>query len=148
MFFILHFYNFGKLETISSGQRFQKRDVCSSVWDSCLRRNLHRKPDSELIHSLWTAGVEKTCSGLLLQIDRASLYVPLFINTKWPILEKEAGTWWGAFYFGAQYVLIIVVYFFCENIYLVFEKWFFVLPLKYANFHRDYYPSCVTSCNE
>ena len=25
---------------------------------------------------------------------------------------------------------------------------FFVGPLKYANFHREYYPSCVTSCNE
>ena len=25
---------------------------------------------------------------------------------------------------------------------------FFVRPLKYANFHREYYPSCVTSCNE
>ena len=24
---------------------------------------------------------------------------------------------------------------------------FFVRPLKYANFHRQYYPSCVTSCN-
>ena len=21
-------------------------------------------------------------------------------------------------------------------------------PLKYANFHREYYPSCVSSCNE
>ena len=32
---------------------------------------------------------------------------------------------------------------------LVFEKWlFFVRPLKYANFHREYYSSCVTSCNE
>ena len=25
---------------------------------------------------------------------------------------------------------------------------FFVWPLKYANFHREYYPSCMTSCNE
>ena len=25
---------------------------------------------------------------------------------------------------------------------------FFVGPLKYANFHSEYYPSCVTSCNE
>ena len=25
---------------------------------------------------------------------------------------------------------------------------FFVRPLKYANFHREYYPSCVTTCNE
>ena len=25
---------------------------------------------------------------------------------------------------------------------------FFVRPLKYANFHREYHPSCVTSCNE
>ena len=32
---------------------------------------------------------------------------------------------------------------------LVFEKWyFFVRPLKYANFHREYYPNCETSCNE
>ena len=31
---------------------------------------------------------------------------------------------------------------------LVFEKWFSVRPLKYANFHREYSPSCVTSCNE
>ena len=48
---ILHFNNFGKSETIGSGKRFQKRDVYSSVLDSCLSRNLHRKPDSELIHS-------------------------------------------------------------------------------------------------
>ena len=25
---------------------------------------------------------------------------------------------------------------------------FFVRPFKYANFHREYYPSCATSCNE
>ena len=25
---------------------------------------------------------------------------------------------------------------------------FFVRPLKYENFHPEYYPSCVTSCNE
>ena len=25
---------------------------------------------------------------------------------------------------------------------------FFVRPLKYAHFHREYYPSCVTSCND
>ena len=25
---------------------------------------------------------------------------------------------------------------------------FFVQPLKYAHFHREYYPSCVTSYNE
>ena len=32
---------------------------------------------------------------------------------------------------------------------LVFEKsFFFVRPLKYANFHREYYPRCVTSCIE
>ena len=31
---------------------------------------------------------------------------------------------------------------------LVSRKYFFVRPLKYANFHREYYPSCVTSCNE
>ena len=24
----------------------------------------------------------------------------------------------------------------------------FVRPLKYANFNPEYYPSCVTSCNE
>ena len=28
------------------------------------------------------------------------------------------------------------------------EMNFFVRPLKYANFHPEYYPSCVTSCNE
>ena len=27
------------------------------------------------------------------------------------------------------------------------EMTFFVRPLKYANFQRDYYPSCATSCN-
>ena len=47
---ILHFNNFGKSETIGSGKRFQKRDVYSSVLDSCVSRNLHRKPGSELIH--------------------------------------------------------------------------------------------------
>ena len=31
----------------------------------------------------------------------------------------------------------------------VMEKlFFFVRPLKHANFHREYYPSCVTSCDE
>ena len=39
-------------------------------------------------------------------------------------------------------VFLVKIYFsFRENI-------FFVRPLKYANFHREYYPSCVTSCNE
>ena len=28
------------------------------------------------------------------------------------------------------------------------EMTFFVRPLKYENFHPEYYPSCVTSCNE
>ena len=38
---------------------------------------------------------------------------------------------------------------FLQKFILIFEKWFFfVRPLKYANFHREYYPSCVTSCNE
>ena len=52
-------------------------------------------------------------------------------------------------YFVAQYVLIIVVWFFFVKIYFSFwEMTFFVWLLKYANFHREYYPSCVTSCNE
>ena len=39
--------------------------------------------------------------------------------------------------------------FFLWKYILVFEKWFFVVrPLKYANFQSEYYPSCVTSCNE
>ena len=38
---------------------------------------------------------------------------------------------------------------FLEKIYFSFrEIIIFVRPLKYANFHRDYYPSCVASCNE
>ena len=38
---------------------------------------------------------------------------------------------------------------FFVKIYFSFRKIiFFVQPLKYANFHRGYYPSCVTSCNE
>ena len=38
---------------------------------------------------------------------------------------------------------------FFVKIYFSFrEIIFFVRPLKYANFHREYYPSCVTSCNE
>ena len=48
---ILRFYTFGKSETIGSGKIFKKRDVYSSVWDSCLSRNLYSKPGSELIHS-------------------------------------------------------------------------------------------------
>ena len=28
------------------------------------------------------------------------------------------------------------------------EMSFFVRPLKYGNFHPEYYPSCVTSCNK
>ena len=39
--------------------------------------------------------------------------------------------------------------FFYVKIYFSFrEIIFFVRPLKYANFHREYYQSCVTSCNE
>ena len=90
MIFILHLYNFEKSETISSGQRFQKRDVYSSVLYSCLSRNFHRKPDSELIHSLWTAGVEKTCSGLLLQIDRTSLLCTTFHKHKMTYTRKRS----------------------------------------------------------
>ena len=38
---------------------------------------------------------------------------------------------------------------FFVKIYFSFrEMTFFVRPLKYANFHREYYPSCVTSCSE
>ena len=38
---------------------------------------------------------------------------------------------------------------FFVKIYFSFrEIIFFVRPLKYANFHREYYPSCVTSCHE
>ena len=38
---------------------------------------------------------------------------------------------------------------FFVKIYFSFrEMIFFVRLLKYANFHREYYPSCVTSCNE
>ena len=50
-------------------------------------------------------------------------------------------------YFVAQYVLMWCN--FLVKIYFSFgEMIFFVRPLKYANFHREYYPSCVTSCNE
>ena len=31
---------------------------------------------------------------------------------------------------------------------LVFENNFFRSTAQYANFHREYYPSCVTSCDE
>ena len=38
---------------------------------------------------------------------------------------------------------------FFVKIYFSFREMnFFVRPLKYANFHREYYPSCMTSCNE
>ena len=37
---------------------------------------------------------------------------------------------------------------FCERLFSFREIIFFVQPLKYANFHREYYPSCVTSCND
>ena len=37
---------------------------------------------------------------------------------------------------------------FCQNIFRFREMIIFVRPLKYADFHREYYPSCVTSCNE
>ena len=38
---------------------------------------------------------------------------------------------------------------FFVKIYFSFREMpFFVRPLKYANFHREYYTSCVTSCNE
>ena len=41
------------------------------------------------------------------------------------------------------------VFFFLWKYILIFrEMIFFVRPLKYANYHREYYPSCVTSCNE
>ena len=57
--------------------------------------------------------------------------------------------------FVAQYVLIIVVHLFCENVLHYYwndfsfrEMTFFVRPLKNANFRRDYYPSCATSCNK
>ena len=51
-------------------------------------------------------------------------------------------------YFVAQYVLIIVVQFFCKNLFQFSRNNFFRSTLKYANFHRGYYPSCVTSYNE
>ena len=38
--------------------------------------------------------------------------------------------------------------FFVEICFSFREIIFLVLPLKYANFHHEYYPSCVTSCNE
>ena len=50
--------------------------------------------------------------------------------------------------FVAQYVLIIVVQFFLKIYFSFREMTFLVRSLKYANFHREYYPSCVTSCNE
>ena len=40
-------------------------------------------------------------------------------------------------YFVAQYVPIIVVLFFYENIFSFREKIFLVQPLKYANFHQN-----------
>ena len=40
------------------------------------------------------------------------------------------------------------VVFFVKMYFSFREMIFFVRPLKYANFHREYYPSCVTSCNE
>ena len=46
-------------------------------------------------------------------------------------------------YFVAQYVLINAKIYFSFR-----EMTFFVRALKYANFHREYYPSYVTSCNE
>ena len=42
-----------------------------------------------------------------------------------------------------------VVFFFFVKIHFSFQEIiFFVRLLKYANYHREYYPSCVTSCNE
>ena len=40
------------------------------------------------------------------------------------------------------------VVFFGKMYFSFWEISFFVRPLKYANFHPEYYPSCVTSCNE
>ena len=37
---------------------------------------------------------------------------------------------------------------FCENIFQFREMILFVRPLKNATFHREYYPTSVTSCNE
>ena len=44
--------------------------------------------------------------------------------------------------------LTIAVQFFCENIFQFSRKTFLFRSLKYANFHRERYPSCVTSCHE
>ena len=40
------------------------------------------------------------------------------------------------------------VVFLSKYIFSFREMTFFVRPLKYANFHREHYPSCVTSCIE
>ena len=40
------------------------------------------------------------------------------------------------------------VVFFVKVYFSFREMIFFVRPLKYANFHREYYPSCVTSRKE
>ena len=39
-------------------------------------------------------------------------------------------------------------FFFVKMYFRFREMIFFVRPLKYANFYPEYYPSCVTSCNE
>ena len=52
-------------------------------------------------------------------------------------------------YFVAQYFQIVVVYFFFLKICFSFrEMTLFVCPRKYANFHCEYYPSCVTSSSD
>ena len=54
-----------------------------------------------------------------------------YFHILWPIFPKNCGVvfWW-------KYIS-------------VFKKWFFfVRSFKYENFHREYYPSCVTSCNK
>ena len=38
--------------------------------------------------------------------------------------------------------------FFVKIYFSFLEMTFLVRPLQYANFHREYYPSCVTSCHE
>ena len=49
-----------------------------------------------------------------------------------------------------QFFIINILqnFFFCENIFQFSRMTFFVRPLRYANFHREYYPSCVSSCND
>ena len=98
MVIIFYLCNFGKLEMIGSGQRFHKRSVYPSVWNSCFCRNLHRKPGSELIHSFVNSWIWEN---MLRSFALNRPHFPLctsFLHSKWIILEKEAGTWWGTFY--------------------------------------------------